>query len=216
MVRAEPRGRGHRVPGRGRRRGVGVAAMSFFRTALDGAVTRLAIPVNVATDPATAGRGSSRRSSGRTRRPPPRPALRSRSRSRTAPPTRSSCTGSVVDLPRLRLWARPLRAGAVIRYALGRPGSRAGLAPGRCGADAARASRCVRLSVRPGLDELGRHAAPPSREPLRPRRRVLRWRYLDSPATTAAAGVSRRRLRGVAVVGHTFKHGVSAGFLADP
>ena len=30
---------------------VGVAAMSFFRTALDGDVTRLAIPVNVATDP---------------------------------------------------------------------------------------------------------------------------------------------------------------------
>ena len=30
---------------------VGVAAMSFFRTALEGATTRLAIPVNVATDP---------------------------------------------------------------------------------------------------------------------------------------------------------------------
>ena len=32
-----------------------------------------------------------------------------------------------IDLPRLRLWARPLRAGAVVRYALGRPGQRGGL-----------------------------------------------------------------------------------------
>ena len=36
---------------------VGVAAMSFFRTALDGVATRLAIPVNVATDPRYRGQG---------------------------------------------------------------------------------------------------------------------------------------------------------------
>ena len=36
---------------------VGVAAMSFFRTALDGIETRLAIPVNVATDPRYRGQG---------------------------------------------------------------------------------------------------------------------------------------------------------------
>jgi GNAT superfamily N-acetyltransferase len=36
---------------------VGVAAMSFFRTMLGDAVTRLAIPVNVATDPRYRGQG---------------------------------------------------------------------------------------------------------------------------------------------------------------
>ncbi|HSJ92779.1 MAG TPA: GNAT family N-acetyltransferase, partial [Gaiellaceae bacterium] len=36
---------------------VGVAAMSFFRTILDGAETLLAIPVNVATDPRYRGQG---------------------------------------------------------------------------------------------------------------------------------------------------------------
>ena len=36
---------------------VGVAAMSYFRTALDGTETRLAIPVNVATDPRYRGQG---------------------------------------------------------------------------------------------------------------------------------------------------------------
>jgi hypothetical protein len=36
---------------------VGVAAMSFFRTVLDGTVTRLAIPVNVATDSRYRGQG---------------------------------------------------------------------------------------------------------------------------------------------------------------
>src|SRR3989304_4276487 len=36
---------------------VGVAAMSFFRTALNGVETRLALPVNVATDPRYRGQG---------------------------------------------------------------------------------------------------------------------------------------------------------------
>jgi len=36
---------------------VGVAAMSFFRTQLDGAEARLAIPVNVATDARYRGQG---------------------------------------------------------------------------------------------------------------------------------------------------------------
>ena len=56
---------------------VGVAAMSFFRTQLDGVETRLAIPVNVATTRATAGRACSRGCSTRTRRRLPRRARRS-------------------------------------------------------------------------------------------------------------------------------------------
>jgi hypothetical protein len=42
------------------------------------------------------------------------------------------------------------------------------------------------------------------------------WRYLDSPRDYRCFGAYRDiELAGVAVVGHTFKHGVSAGFLAD-
>jgi hypothetical protein len=42
------------------------------------------------------------------------------------------------------------------------------------------------------------------------------WRYLDSPRDYRCFGAYEDgRLAGVAVVGHTFKHGVSAGFLAD-
>jgi hypothetical protein len=42
------------------------------------------------------------------------------------------------------------------------------------------------------------------------------WRYLDSPRDYRCFGAYRGdELVGVAVVGHTFKHGVSAGFLAD-
>jgi hypothetical protein len=44
----------------------------------------------------------------------------------------------------------------------------------------------------------------------------LNWRYVDSPRDYRCFGAYRDdRLAGVAVVGHTFKHGVSAGFLAD-
>jgi hypothetical protein len=42
------------------------------------------------------------------------------------------------------------------------------------------------------------------------------WRYLDSPRDYRCFGAyDAGALVGVAVVGHTFKHGVSAGFLAD-
>ena len=58
---------------------VGVAAMSFFKTRLDGVETRLAIPVNVATDARYRGQGVfSTLRAARTRRPRPPPARRSR------------------------------------------------------------------------------------------------------------------------------------------
>ena len=56
---------------------VGVAAMSFFKTRLDGVETRLAIPVNVATDARYRGRGVFSTLQQRTRRLPPRRARRS-------------------------------------------------------------------------------------------------------------------------------------------
>ena len=197
---------------------VGVAAMSFFRTALDGAVTRLAIPVNVATDPRYRGQGVF--------------STLERENEAAAAATGAPLTVTFpngasyrifvnrlgwVDLPRLRLWARPLRAGAVIRYALGRPGEQGGLrAPDG-------AERMLRgLEVRPlerfgpDFDELGRHAAAAYGSHFVRDAEYFGWRYLDSPRDYRCFGAYRgAELRGVAVVGHTFKHGVSAGFLAD-
>ncbi len=197
---------------------VGVAAMSFFRTSLEGEVTRLAIPVNVATDPRYRGQGVF--------------STLERENEEAASGTGAPLTVTFpngasypifvnrlgwVDLPRLRLWARPLRAGAVVRYALGRPGAEGGLRA----ADAA--PRVVRgLDVRamegfgPDFDELGRRAAAAYGSHFVRDAEYFGWRYLDSPRDYRCFGAYRGDdLRGVAVVGHTFKHGVSAGFLAD-
>ena len=197
---------------------VGVAAMSFFRTVLDGSVTRLAIPVNVATDPRYRGQGVF--------------STLERENEAAAAETGAPLTVTFpngasypifvnrlgwVDLPRLRLWARPLRAGAVVRYALGRPGVEGGLrAPERV-------ARTIRgVDVRPvdafgaDFDELGGRAAAAYGSHFVRDAEYFTWRYLDSPRDYRCFGAYHEgALRGVAVVGHTFKHGVSAGFLAD-
>ena len=195
---------------------VGVAAMSYFRTALEGHVTRLAIPVNVATDARYRGQG----------------VFSTLERENEAAASESGAPLTVtfpngasypiflsrlgwVDLPRLRLWARPLRAGAVVRYILGRPGTRGGLRPPRPAGWAA-------FDVRPigrfdsSFDELGRAAARVYGSHFVRDAEYFNWRYLDSPRDYRCFGAYvEGRLAGVAVVGHTFKHGVSAGFLAD-
>ena len=197
---------------------VGVAAMSFFRTALDGTTTRLAIPVNVATDPRYRGQGVF--------------STLERENEEAAAATGAPLTVTFpngasypifvrhlgwLDLPRLRLWARPLRAGAVVRYALGRPGGAGGLrAPDP-------SPRTVRgFEVRPvdgfgeDFDGLGRRAAEGYGNHFVRDAEYFNWRYLDSPRDYRCFAAYRgEELRGVAVVGHTFKHGVSAGFLAD-
>ena len=103
---------------------VGVAAMSFFRTRLDGIETRLAIPVNVATDARYRGQGVFSTLAGtRTRRRRPPRARRSPSRSRTRSRTRSSSAGSAGSTCRGCGCGRG-RSGSpgVVRYALGRAG----------------------------------------------------------------------------------------------
>jgi GNAT superfamily N-acetyltransferase len=198
---------------------VGVAAMSFFRTMLDGAEARLAIPVNVATDPRYRGQGvfSTLEQENEAA------AAESGSPLTVTFPNGASYPIFVtrlgwIDLPRLRLWARPLSAGAVARYLLGRPGEHGGLRP------ADDAPRTVSgLDVRPverfgpDFDELGRlaGAAGYGNHFVRDAE-YFNWRYLDSPRDYRCFAASRDgTLTGVAVVGHTFKHGVSAGFLAD-
>lgn len=197
---------------------VGVAAMSFFRTALDGAETRLAIPVNVATDPRYRGQGVF---STLERENEAAAAATGAPLTVTFPngasyPIFMSRLGWI-ELPRLRLWARPLRAGAAFRYAFRRPSERGGLR-GRDGAVRTIRGLEVRLVERfgPDLDELGRRAATGYGSHFVRDAEYFNWRYLDSPRDYRCFGAYRAgELVGVAVVGHTFKHGVSAGFLAD-
>jgi hypothetical protein len=197
---------------------VGVAAMSFFTTRLDGVDTRLAIPVNVATDARYRGRGvfstlEERNEAAAAEAGSPLTVTFPNAKSYPIFMKRLGW----VDLPRLRLWARPLRAAGVVRYALGRPGERGGIRP------ASPEARTLHgLEVRPvdrfgdEMDALGERAAAGYGSHFTRDAAYFNWRYLDSPRDYRCFGAHRGdELVGVAVVGHTFKHGVSAGFLAD-
>ena len=197
---------------------VGVAAMSFFRTRLNGVETRLAIPVNVATDGRYRGQGVF----STLERENEEAATEAGSPLTVTFPNAKSYPIFVrrlgwIDLPRLRLWARPLRASGVVRYVLGRPGEHGGMR-----APSADARGLHGLEVRPverfgsDMDELGRRAAAGYGSHFSRDAEYFNWRYLDSPRDYRCFGAYRGgELAGVAVVGHTFKHGVSAGFLAD-
>jgi GNAT superfamily N-acetyltransferase len=198
---------------------VGVAAMSFFRTALDGVVTKLAIPVNVATDPRYRGQGVF----STLERENEAAAVAAGSPLTVTFPNGASHPIFVsrlgwIDLPRLRLWARPLRASAVARYVLGRPGEHYGGLRPRSEATGALRGVEVRPVERfgPDFDDLGREAARGYGSHFVRDAEYFNWRYLDSPRDYRCLASYRNGvLSGVAVVGHTFKHGVSAGFLAD-
>jgi predicted N-acetyltransferase YhbS len=197
---------------------VGVAAMSFFRTRLNGVETRLAIPVNVATDSRYRGQGVFSTME----------QLNEEAASASGSPLTVTFPNAKsypifvrrlgwVDLPRLRLWARPLRVGGVVRYALGREGEQGGMREPSADERALKG-----LVVRPverfgeDLDELGARAAAGYGSHFSRDAAYFNWRYLDSPRDYRCFGAYRGgELAGVAVVGHTFKHGVSAGFLAD-
>ena len=197
---------------------VGVAAMSFFRTRLDGIETRLAIPVNVATDARYRGQGVF----STLQQENEEAAAASGSPLTVTFPNAKSYPIFVnrlgwIDLPQLRLWARPLRAAGVIRYALGRAGEHGGM---REPDPAARSLHGLEVRAvgrfGPDLDELGARAASRYGNHFSRDAAYFNWRYLDSPRDYRCFGAYRKgELAGVAVVGHTFKHGVSAGFLAD-
>jgi GNAT superfamily N-acetyltransferase len=197
---------------------VGVAAMSFFKTRLEGVETRLAIPVNVATDARYRGKGIF----STLQQENEEAAAASGSPLTVTFPNAKSYPIFIrrlgwIDLPRLRLWARPLRAAGVARYALGRPGERGGIRA------ADPSPRTVQgLEVRPierfeaDADELGSRAAAGYGSHFSRDTEYFNWRYVDSPRDYRCFGAYREgKLAGVAVVGHTFKHGVSAGFVAD-
>jgi GNAT superfamily N-acetyltransferase len=197
---------------------VGVAAMSFFSTWLDGIETRLAIPVNVATDARYRGQGvfstlEERNEAAAAHAGSPLTVTFPNAKSY---PIFLSRLGWL-DLPRLRLWARPLRVSGVVRYALRRAGEHGGM---RSPSDDSRVLHG--LDVRPverfgaQMDDLGRRAAAGYGSHFTRDAAYFNWRYLDSPRDYRCFGAYRDgELAGVAIVGHTFKHGVSAGFLAD-
>ena len=197
---------------------VGVVAMSYFRTALDGILTRLAVPVNAATDPRFRGQGVF----STLERENEQAAAESGSPLSVTFPNGRSYPIFVrrlgwSDLPRLRLWARPLRAGGLVRYLLGRPGEQGGLRP-RDSATRTLHGLEVRSIERfeADFDELGRRAGSAYGHHFVRDAAYFDWRYLDSPRDYRCFGAYRGgELAGAAVVGHTFKHGVLAGFLAD-
>jgi GNAT superfamily N-acetyltransferase len=197
---------------------VGVAAMSFFETRLDGISTRLAIPVNVATDARYRGQGVFSTMEELNEEA----AAASGSPLTVTFPNAKSYPIFVkrlgwVDLPRLRLWARPLRAGGVVRYVLGREGEHGGMRAPSVG-ERMYHGLLVRPLQRFGseMDALGAAAAAGYGSHFSRDSRYFDWRYLDSPRDYRCFGAYRDDdLVGVAVVGHTYKHGVSAGFLAD-
>jgi GNAT superfamily N-acetyltransferase len=197
---------------------VGVAAMSFFTTLLEGVETRLAIPVNVATDARYRGRGvfsklEEENEAAAAASGSPLTVTFPNARSHPIFVRRLGWT----DLPRMRLWARPLRFSGVVRYALGREGEREGM---RDPTDTP--LHLHGLDVRPidhfgaDMDELGLRAAAGYGSHFTRSATYFQWRYLESPRDYRCFGAYRGdELAGVAVVGHTYKHGVSAGFLAD-
>src|SRR2546423_1262588 len=109
-------------------RGVGVAAMSFFRMILDGAEREVAIPVHVATEAPYRRQGIFSELELNNERE----AAADGSPVTITFPNFASHRIFVgrlgwIDLPGRRVWARPLRAGGLVRYFAGRPSPRSGL-----------------------------------------------------------------------------------------
>jgi GNAT superfamily N-acetyltransferase len=191
---------------------VGIAAMSFFRTLVDGREEMAAVPVHVATEAGFRRQGVF---SALELRNEEEAATAGAPLTITFPNAASHRTFvrdlGWHDLPGRRLWARPLRTGAAVRYALGRETRGGGLRP---------ASGEARAGVTP-IDRFGRDAGELWRASARGNQFVrdetfLNWRYVDSPRDYRRFGVYQvDDLRGFAVMGHTIKHGVSSGFLAD-
>jgi GNAT superfamily N-acetyltransferase len=191
---------------------VGIAAMSFFRMIVGGREEVAAVPVHVATE-------------AEFRRQGVFSALELRNEEAAAAagvpltitfPNAASHRIFVRDLgwrdlPGRRVWARPQRPGALVRYALGRASRGGGLRP---------ASGEACSGVAP-IERFGPEAAQLWRTSANGNQFVrdeifLNWRYVDTPREYRRFGAYREdELRGFAVMGHTVKHGVSSGFLAD-
>jgi GNAT superfamily N-acetyltransferase len=191
---------------------VGIAAMSFFRTLVEGHEELTAVPVHVATEAEFRRQGVFSQLELRNEEE----AAAAGAPLTVTFPNAASHRIFVRDLgwhdlPGRRVWARPLSGGAVLRYALGRESDGGGLQLPR--ADA-RDGVAPLDRFDPDAGELWRSTAA-ANQFVRDAS-FLNWRYVDSPRDYRRFGAYRgEELRGFAVVGHTVKHGVSSGFLAD-
>jgi GNAT superfamily N-acetyltransferase len=197
---------------------VGMAAMSFFRMLLNGGEQVVAVPVHVATEAEYRRRGVF---SALELRNEKEAAAAGSPVTITFPNTASHrvFVGDLGwrDLPGRRLWARPLRPSSVVRYLAGRPSGGGGLRP-----FTPKPRRLNGVTVEP-LERFGaetdaawREAAGATGNQFVRDAVFLNWRYVDSPRDYRRFAAYRgSELAGFAVMGHTVKHGVSSGFLAD-
>jgi GNAT superfamily N-acetyltransferase len=198
---------------------VGVAAMSYFRMLRGGTEELVAVPVHVATEAEYRRRGVFS-------------ALELRNEELAAEagipltitfPNAASHPIFVGDLgwrdlPRRRLWARPLHAAAVARYLGRRPSTTGGLRPPSPDVQVRRGLTIAPLErFDAATDAVWRAAvAADGGAQFARDASFLNWRYVDSPRDYRRFAASEAsRLVGFVVMGHTIKHGVSSGFVAD-
>jgi len=195
---------------------VGIAAMSLFRMLLGGREEVAAVPVHVATEAEYRRQGVFS----------PLELRNEEGAAAAGGPITITFPNAVShrifvgdlgwrDLPGRRIWARLLRPSSVARYLAGRATSGGGLRPPS--ADAlvdgdVRVEPLERFDAEAG--ELWRASAD-GNQFVRDET-FLNWRYVDSPRDYRRFAAYRgSALGGFAVIGHTIKHGVSSGFLAD-
>ena len=197
---------------------IGMAAMSYFRMLVDGSEQVVAVPVHVATESAYRRHGVFSTLELRNERAAAQAGVRA---TITFPNAASHriFVGDLGwrDLPRRRLWARPLSGAAVARY-FARRSSRGGAlrlaSPEAYEAEGIRIAPLERFGAE--TDDVWRDAAAAGANQIVRDASFLNWRYVDSPRDYRRfAAYAASKLVGFAVIGHTVKHGVSSGFVAD-
>ena len=194
---------------------VGALGMTMFPVLAGGRERILAVPLHAATLRVTAAAASSRASSCGTSGMPPRPARRARSRSQTRDRDGLLHALGWIDLPSLRIWARPLAVVSAAR-ALARPAaSRGALRPGTDGERTLGAFRVEPLRRFDSEAEAVWRGAARGNELVRDAS-FLNWRYVDTPREYRCFGAyDGATLAGFAVLGQAVRRGVPAGVVAD-
>jgi hypothetical protein len=190
---------------------IGTVAMSLFRVFSDGSDRVLAVPVHAATAPSYRGLGVF---SSLVLRSEQEAADAGASAAIAFPNKRSNRLFRRVgwyDLTPMRIWARPLD----LRSAVQRSDVAGGLRPR---ANDARTYGGLRIET---ISRFDSRADSVWRRAVRGTQLVrnadhLNWRYIDAPGEYRCfAACHGSSLLGFAILGHTVKHGVSAGYVAD-
>ena len=194
---------------------VGTAGISLFRVVADGREHMLAVPVHAAT------------ASGH-RRLGVFSSLEARNEQDAAAAGASTAVAfphegsnrilrslGWHELTPLRIWARPLDVGSVLRRLARRSEAAGGLRPRTSDARTYGALRVETVSRFDSRAESAWRRAVRGKQLVRDAEH-LNWRYVDTPREYRCFAACRgSALVGFAVVGHVVKHGVSVGFVAD-